>query len=325
MADDLLTEDAPGGAGNHQPVPPECDVFTLSTEKIEKMLARGVDAHIRRVRIYRNQNGQKQRIPGEFDVSEVNTERVLRKYGPGRYEFQGLNENGQFLASSSHNLVHGFEEDDDDDQEAEDEYLPEMPAPAQLPSGMDPMLAFMMQQQQASNQMMMQIVVTAIGNNNRGGQSELAEAIAASTAASSQSLNGVANAMAANFAAQSQSPAAQGAAQTNSTLEKIVLALMAKDTAPQQNAQQNASELLLVLSQLKENDEGGSKMFWTEIFPTLIDGLGAPVLGAVAAAMPPDKGAILSELLQQHMRTREAEAKADAQPDTFDTTGTAAE
>lgn len=326
MADDSLSDDAgdPGIIPDREVVHPNCDVFTVSPEKVAAMVAKGHDPRVVRIRAYRRDSphGVKNRIPGHMSPDKVSTDKILHKYGPGTYEFHGLNELSQFVISSTMHLSHGFEEDEEEEGE-EYEEAPQLPIPAQMPTppGIDPMFAFMMQQQQQQSQMMMQMVMQTLNQNNGGGMQQLAESIAASTAANNQALQGITTTMAGNFAAQASSPLAQNAAQQSSLMEKIVLQAMQRE--PSQQAGSSPAELMMALAAMKDDDNKSSEMFWTEIFPTLIDGLGAPVLGAMAATMKGPKGEMLNALLQQHLKTREAEANADAAaaPDVVDTVG----
>lgn len=314
----IITEGATIEAIGDRPiVAPECDVFTISETKVRRAIERGQDPFITSVRIYRTVNGHKARIPGFAEPQHVTCESVLKKYGPGKYEFQGLNDSGKFVASSTLHLEHGYEDDDDDDDDPE---LPEFPAAAAAPPpppSTDPMglLVWMMQTQSAqahqTNMMLMQALVG--GGKRDNGLDQLAQSIAASTAASTQALQGLTTTMAGNFAAQANSPQGQQSQATISMLEKVVLKAMNGQAQPGRDP----TELLLLLSQLKGDDDDMSK-FWQQMLPEFIDALGLPLMGLIAQALPAEKGAILNGLLQQQLATREAEAKA------VDTEGTPA-
>lgn len=304
-----------------------CDVFTITPEMIAKRAADGRDPYIVAVRIYKlaNSGRGKVRIDGEYLPEHVNTKSVLKQWGPGRYEFQGVNQNGQFITNATMALgsieasdaAHGLNAAEPGP--APTEALP----PPVGPPGVDPMFAYMMQQSaqaQAQSQQMMMGVLQVMGQALVGqqppandGMSKLAEAIAASSAAT-----------AASFSAHAQSPQAQATASQTSFMENIVM--KALDGAKSGSDGIDTTQILLAM--LADKDQDGK--FWESIFPVLVENLGIPVMGAIATALPEDKGKMLSALLAEQAKARAAEANADAAEaaaagGTVDTEGVAAE
>ena len=282
------------------------DVLIVDPVRIQRLKAKGSDARVSRIRVYKWVNGTRGRVDGEFPPDQVTATFLRNKYGAGIYEVTGVNSMGQFIASTRVNLENVVE--------------PIAPAPATngfaaaaaapaapgVPAaGLDDR-AFMQQ---------MVLALIARPQQPAGEHDSMRDAVSS-----------IVKLIALQVQVQAQAPRGNDHPPPgiDPLLAKILERALTPAAAPARSAGPTFTDMLPVLQLglgLGSRLHGGNgtalanpedPQGWMKIVPELADTVGVPLILSIAQGLlPPERAKQFADAVGEHMRARQAEAEAD--------------
>lgn len=284
-------------SGFEEPISPTTgtmgDLITLDPVKVRTLREKGVDVTPSRVHVYRWVDGQgRTRLPGEYPPESVSVDFLLKKWGPGSYEWRILNLNSMFIGGGR-----TFVQKPPEPPKPEPVVLPRTNGNGGGHSDDDPNMRFLQQ-----------MILTQMARPQVD-QDPMREAVAQ-----------MVKLIQLQMQMQSLAPKAPT---TDPAVLELLKQLVAERRAPV-TTEPSLAQMMPVLQfglgigarlagapgagAITNHDDTPA---WLKMVPQLADTVGVPmVLSLAQAFLPPDKAKGLLEAVESHMKARQAEAEA---------------
>jgi hypothetical protein len=311
-------------------IPESCDLFSFDYDQLASIVEGHPDPHIVEVRLCRpSANGKPgsrlmRRGVGRWPIEQATMRWLLDLVGPGVWWVQGYNAGGMLVAAARVEA-----EDDGDQATSQPTYSGPMPppvatpAPAPAPSGpdwwhrpppwVDALLARLTQPPARERDSTLADAIDAMGKiialdmSREKLKLERARDGENGTSAQSTALNAIVEIakekIKAAAPAPTAAPVAQPAAGSAEALALLRFGMKIGAGAPNPGSLEDETK-------------------WLDIVPQVIDSLGPGLIALAAGALPKEQGRQVLDMLEKHMRAREAEAKADAKAGSRASNGT---
>lgn len=314
MADmDELRAELEGMAADDfdEPVlPPEFDVFEANPECVHKMRERGADPTVVRIQVFSVQGGRRGKMIRSFRPEGVTYARLCRKLPPGRYDVQAYSADRCFVGGKRITVT---------DRSTAEDIAPELNDPASIDSG-----EAGSSWGKRGDRLVWELAMRALrGHESQGSSSEIREAMAGMLKLQQAQLAMQQTELQNRLALfEAETKAKRGGTNDQLSLLTTVLDLVDKRGGRARSGKgPDASDFVGIL-QLGMHLAGARKEpermddDWIErLFLPLADQLGPQLVTMLAMLFPDEKAKIIIDTLSQHLKTREAEAKAAAAED----------
>lgn len=289
--------------GDHDPVeetlgkgelPSTCDVFDRKPDTLEALEERGYSTKIIKVCVYKLDGKHHNRIPGSFPPEVVNTEWLLESYGPGVYVCKGFNEDGIIVASGRVPL--GFE--------VEESAIPGAMPRAVMKNG----------KQQQYVDPFQQLAFESLKENLSGKRDDpireaMASMVSSMTAMMTLQMQRMELEM--KMADRVAKPERE---QQNSLMSLVTKLITQKQGAPNGSMQETLGLLqfgMQLARQVNPGAEPEKDPDWLKATTMVSETMGPGLVATLAQAMlPADKAKVVIEAIEEHEKTRQAEAAA---------------
>lgn len=290
-------------------VPEGFDLFAPRPDAVAKVAERGLNPKLRKVRVYPINGGKRGPMLTELTADGLTLAWFRGHIPPGVYDLQGLTEDRMWLGGERVVV-----------NETDSGAFAQPKGAASSSGGL-------------ADEVMRALVMRALDKENGSGFESAMSGMVKAMSAQQQMLS---------TAVQLQLQAMQAAnapaqARESSTMEmlKVFLPLLRPPPAPASPprapaAAGSTADLLTLLKfgmelgKGKGQGNGDAPPAWFDMLPDLVDSVGPGILVVLAQLFPEDKAKQAMELMEQHMRAREAEAKArasEAETDPIETEG----
>lgn len=321
LADELrgLDEGASDSEWDEPILPPEFDVFQPTPGVGKRIREAGGDPTCVRILVHPVRGGVRQKATRRLRPEGVTYARLQAALSPGRWDIVGYSIDRCFIGSKRITVTDG----DDLDDLSDGEELETLGASGKARRSSS--------RQSPAEQLVWQLAMKAIrGNEAAGSASEIREAIGAMVKMQTLQLQ-MQQTELANRLKLLDAQHNAGARSGGDTLSmiKTVFELADRRSGRQRGGGGTKPEDFIGMLQMGMHFQkmmSGDKPpepDWAEKFfiPALQE-LGPGIVTVMAMLFPDDKAKPILEMLEQHLRTREAEAKAAAaqEPETYDTT-----
>ena len=299
-------------------LPATFDVFAVKPEVIERVRANGDDPTVVRICVVPVIRGKRRTAIKNLRPESVTWERIQQHLAPGTYDLQAFNDRSTYMGGKRIRVDPRNVDDLDDLEDWGDAGSTRRRSGRSMNPG---------------DRLMYELAMRSVRGGDSGGRAnELSSAIADFAklmALQTQAATAQMTAQMKMLEVDSKRARGESSSQLNTfrTLLEIVDRRTPKRSAGAGAKVEDVIGLLQLgmhfqkaMSDGTADDDGDKLGKWVNSIMPLVDSVGPQLVGLIAMALPNDKAELVMEMVQEHIKSREAGATDDDESPTIDTT-----